>query len=151
MRLLFTQALDVAERAVHVLDRALATGRYDTWVPAFYVIGRWRLLARYDKEGWTLDDRGWAYEDDDVRRKTLETIRRYRDSAMLSEAPMPRRLAVTAMFAAAALTCGDEELAAELVRTIPPATFNAVLGSAMRTTSPIFSRLRALSKTSGER
>ena len=135
------------KRLARFLDRALATGRYDTWVPAFYVIGRWRLLARYDKEGWTLDDRGWAYEDDDVRRKTLETIRRYRDSAMLSEAPMPRRLAVTAMFAAAALTCGDEELAAELVRTIPPATFNAVLGSAMRTTSPLFSRLRALSKT----
>ena len=135
------------ERLARFLDRALATGRYDTWVPAFYVIGRWRLLARYDKEGWTLDDRGWAYEDDDVRRKTLETIRRYRDSAMLSEAPMPRRLAVTAMFAAAALTCGDEELAAELVRTIPSATFNAVLGSAMRTTSPLFSRLRALSKT----
>ena len=116
-------------------------------MPAFYVIGRWRLLARYDKEGWTLDDRGWAYEDDDVRRKTLETIRRYRDSAMLSEAPMPRRLAVTAMFAAAALTCGDEELAAELVRTIPSAMFYPVLGSAMRTTSPLFSRLRALSKT----
>ena len=56
-----------------------------------------------------------------------------------------------AMFAAAALTCGDEELAAELVRTIPSATFNAVLGSAMRTTSPLFSRLRALSKTSDER
>ena len=139
------------KRLTRFLDRALATGRYDTWVPAFYVIGRWRLLARYDKEGWTLDDRGWAYEDDDVRRKTLETIRRYRDGALLSEAPPPRRLAVTAIFAAAALTCGDEELAAELVRTIPPATFNAVLGSAMRTTSPIFSRLRALSKTSGER
>ena len=138
------------ERLTRLLDHALATGRYDTWVPAFYVIGRWRLLARYDKEGWTLDDRGWAYEDDDVRRKTLETIRRYRDSAMLSEAPMPRRLAVTAMFAAAALTCGDEELAAELVRTVPPATFNAVLGSAMRTTSPLFSRLRALSKTSNQ-
>ena len=135
------------ERLARFLDRALATGRYDTWVPAFYVIGRWRLLARYDKEGWTLDDRGWAYEDDDVRRKTLETIRRYRDSAMLSEAPMPRRLAVTAMFAAAALTCGDEELAAERVRTIPSAMFYPVLGSAMRTTSPLFSRLRALSKT----
>ena len=86
------------ERLTRLLDHALATGRYDTWVPAFYVIGRWRLLARYDKEGWTLDDRGWAYEDDDVRRKTLETIRRYRDSAMLSEAPPPRRLAVTAIF-----------------------------------------------------
>ena len=139
------------KRLARFLDRALATERYDTWVPAFYVIGRWRLLARYDKEGWTLDDRGWAYEDDDVRRKTLETIRRYRDSAMLSEAPMPRRLAVTAMFAAAALTCGDEELAAELVRTIPSAMFYPVLGSAMRTTSPLFSRLRALSKTSDER
>ena len=135
------------ERLTRLLDHALATGRYDTWVPAFYVIGRWRLLARYDKEGWTLDDRGWAYEDDDVRRKTLETIRRYRDGALLPEAPPPRRLAVTAMFAAAALTCGDEELAAELVRTIPSAMFYPVLGSAMRTTSPLFSRLRALSKT----
>ena len=33
----------------------------------------------------------------------------------------------------------------------PAPTFNAVLGSAMRTTSPLFSRLRALSKTSDER
>ena len=124
------------------------TGRYDTWAPAFYVIGRWSLLARYDKEGRTLDDRSWAYEDEGVRRRTLETIRRYKDGEAMSAAPKTRRLVAMAVFAASALACGDEELAAELARRIPPGEFNAILGSAMRTTSPTFRRLKELASAS---
>lgn len=136
-------------RLARLLDQALASGRYDSWVPAFYVIGRWLLLARYDEHGRTLDDRSWAYADEEVRRKTVETIRRYKDSALMSEAPGPRRLSLTALFAAAALTCGDESLAAELARRIPSALFNAVAGSVMRTTSQTFRRLKNLAEDDG--
>lgn len=66
----------------------------------------------------------------------------------MSEAPGPRRLSLTALFAAAALTCGDESLAAELARRIPSALFNAVAGSVMRTTSQTFRRLKNLAEDS---
>lgn len=134
------------ERLAGFLDHAFATARYGTWAPAFYVIGRWTLLARYDKDGKTLADRSWAFADDDVRRKTLEVIRRYKDGEPMSSAPVPRRLAVTAIFAASALAAGDDDLAGELVRRIPPGDIDAVLGMAMRTCDPSFLKLKNLVK-----
>lgn len=134
------------ERLARFLDLAFETRRYDTLVPAFYVIGRWMILSRYDGDGNTLDDRDWSFADDNVRSKTLEVLRHYKNGETLNAAPEPCRLALSAIFAASALACGDEELASGFVRSIPDAKRNAVLGMAMRTSSPTFRKLKNMVK-----
>lgn len=130
------------------LDEALETGRYDTWAPAFYVIGRWTILARYGKDGRTVDadERGWAYEDPEVRRKTLETVRRFKDCEAMRGAPEMRRRVACAIFAASSLACGDEALAAELLRRLPEREFGSVVGEVVRVGSGTFRRLKRIAR-----
>lgn len=129
-----------------LLDSALATGRYDTWVPAFYVIGRWQIYAKYEKKFAQLnaDERAWAYEDARVRTNSLDVIRRYLDGDMLPSAPEPERLVATATFAAVALTCGDEALAERLVKRLPEDRLIMVLDEQAKRGTKVFSRLDEL-------
>lgn len=109
------------EAVERILDTALSTERYDSWLPAFYVTGRWTVLARCENgpSPCDADARAWAYEDARVRENTRAVIRRYCEGELLKSAPEPKRSYVSAVFAAAALMCQDEELAKDLVRRLP--------------------------------
>ena len=143
-------ALDDPSRGLlaRFLDEALETDRYDTWAPAFYVIGRWTILARYGKDGRMIDadERGWAYEDPEVRRRTLDAVRRFKDCEAMRGAPEMRRRVACAIFAAAALACGDEDLAAELVRRLPANEFNAIVGETVQIGSVTYRRLKEVAR-----
>lgn len=135
-----------AVRLAEFLDCALETERYDTLVPAFYAIGRWAVLAKFGgKDGVAgADARAWAYDDETVREKTLGVIRRCKDGESIMRAPRMRRNVLLAVFAAAALTCGDEGLAKELVRRLPEEEFAAIVGVSVNIDSHVFRRLAQL-------
>lgn len=128
-----------------VLDAALSSQRYDSWLPAFYVIGRWNVLARCEKgaSACDADERRWAYEDAIVREKTLAVIRRYSQGELLSSAPEPKRSFVTAVFAAAALMCQDEGLAKDLVRRLPKERSVEILSWAAHPTTEVYEKLKS--------
>ena len=61
-------------------------------------------------------------------------------------APEMRRRVACAIFAAAALACGDEALAAELLRRLPEREFNSIVGEAVRVGSGTFRRLKEVAR-----
>jgi len=130
-------------RLERLLDAAFETGRYDTWVPAFYVLVRWRIYAKYcgPERPLGADARAWAYEDEAVRARSLDVIRKYQAGEILARAPDMRRWAVTAVFAVVALLCGDEALADELAATIPAEDLKAVVSEAAAKGTSLYRRL----------
>ena len=136
-------AKDGREMLGRLMDAAFETGRYDTWVPAFYVLIRWRVYAKYCGKEHPLraDARAWAYEDAAVRERTLEIIRKYKGSEILARAPDMRRKAVTAVFAVVSLLCGDDALSDELAATIPEEDFKAVVGEAAAKGTSLYLRI----------
>ena len=135
-----------------LLELARETERYDTWVPAFYVTGRWYELANF-KDGSAdecdADERAWAYERPEVRERSLAVIRRYLDGEerLLADAPIYRRYNTVAVFAAVALTCGDEKLAARLVRILPDVSRSYYLVAAADRKTEVYRRLMELAGT----
>ena len=135
-----------------LLDLARETERYDTWVPAFYVTGRWYELACLEKM-WTnrcdADERAWAYESPEVRERSLSVIRRYLDGEerLLADAQNFRRYSMVAAFAAVALTCGDETLAGRLVWMVPKDATSYYLHAAADRKTRLFHRLMELAGT----
>lgn len=135
-----------------LLELARETERYDTWVPAFYVTGRWYELANF-KDGSAdecdADERAWAYERPEVREHSLAVIRRYLDGEerLLADAPIYRRYNTVAVFAAVALTCGDEKLAARLVRILPDVSRSYYLVAAADRKTEVYRRLMELAGT----
>lgn len=133
-----------------LLDLAFETGRYDTWVPAFYVTGRWHEFAKYDgpsPDACDADEREWAYRSPEVREHSLAVIRGYLDGEerLLVAAPVYRRYSTAATFAAVALTCGDEDLASRLVRLLPEESRSYHLYAAAERSTKVFRRLMELS------
>ena len=150
--LMLARERDGRERVERILDKALDTGRYDTWVPAFYVIGRWTVLARCcaGDAPADADGRGWAYEDGAVREKTLDVIQRYVDGDLMNRAPEMRRNVILAIFAAVSLTCRDETLAEKLVLRLPEKDFRSVQSEAAHIGTTVFRRLFELRRNATE-
>jgi len=134
------------EAVEQVLDMALSSERFDSWLPAFYVIGRWTVLARCEKNPrpCNADARTWAYADAGVREKTRKVIRRYCENELLMSAPEPKRSYVSAVFAAAALMCQDEALAKDLVRRLPKERSVEIFSCVAHPTTAVYEKLKSL-------
>jgi len=128
-----------------VLETALSTQRYDSWLPAFYVIGRWNVLSRCEETSspCDADERKWAYEDTDVRENTLRVIRRCCQGDLLKSAPESKRSFVFAVFAAAAWACRDEDLAKSLVLQLPKDRSAEILAWVAHPKTSVYKKLQS--------
>ena len=91
---------------LQALDQALASGRYDSWLPAVYVTQRWLVYAAMEGEygPYDADSRAWAFEEESVRTNVLRLIDRSVAGDCFKNAPDWLRTWHTALFAVVALS-----------------------------------------------
>ena len=136
------------ELVLQALDQALASGRYDSWLPAVYVTQRWLVYAAMEGEygPYDADSRAWAFEEESVRTNVLRLIDRYVAGDCFKNAPDWLRTWHTALFAVVALDCQDEALAERMIKKIPDRWTRSIFLYTIARRARIVSRLEELFK-----